>query len=291
MFRFHPNIALVDSMPVDDQTKVTNEVLKRAENAIFARAINAIRPIEIKKICPERQKLYSNESSTANEHEKLTPPAGHGSDKSTDDLLQVQITVANSDLLDRSVEIKSGTRQQRNKTPIRSIKERLGKKLNEDTKSRSRTPQRKVITDSRNEASANRRSRERRSRDNDRRQRDNRDNRDRKYQSPKSNDNRQSSVTRRNDSQKSSERSYREKERGRIPNDNHDIKETRDSKKSGRHRSEKDSQTDLGRDEHKNQIGKATRDSERDRELHKARVRARIREEERTKSQHGNEPN
>lgn len=290
MFSFHFNIALVDTLPVDDQTKVTNEVLKRAENAIFARAINAIRPIEIKKICPERQKLYSNESSTANEHDKLTPPAGHGSDKSTDDLLQVQITVANSDLLDRSVEIKSGTKQQRNKTPIRSIKERLGKKLNEDSKSRSRTPQRKVITESRNEVPANRRSKERRSRENDRRQRDNRD---RKYQSPKSNDNRQCSVTRRNDNQKSSERSYREKEkdRGRNSDENHDTKENRDSKKSGRHRGEKDSQTDLGRDEHKNQIEKATRDSERDRELHKARVRARIREEERTKSQHGNEQN
>ncbi|KAL3274173.1 hypothetical protein HHI36_015587 [Cryptolaemus montrouzieri] len=40
---------------------VSNEVLKRAENAIFAKAINAIRPIEIKKISADRAKFYSGE--------------------------------------------------------------------------------------------------------------------------------------------------------------------------------------------------------------------------------------
>ncbi|CAG9824597.1 unnamed protein product [Phaedon cochleariae] len=45
----------------DKSGKVTNEVLKRAENAIFAKAINAIRPIEIKKIGNDRAKLYSGE--------------------------------------------------------------------------------------------------------------------------------------------------------------------------------------------------------------------------------------
>lgn len=278
---FFLHIALVDSLPVDDQTKVTNEVLKRAENAIFARAINAIRPIEIKKICPERQKLYSNE--VTNEHEKSSPPStlsGHASDKTTDDLLQ--ITVLNTEQ-ERSVEIKSNTKQQRNKTPLRSIKERLGKKLNEDVKSRSRTPQRKIITDSRSER-AKSRSRERRSRDNDRRQRDNRD---RKYRSPKTNNNRRSSVALRNDSQKTSDRSYREKERRLNSSENRDTKDVRDNKKSSRDRIEKDTQSDLGREEHKSQVEKVTRDTERDRELQKARVRARIREEERTKSQQG----
>lgn len=260
-------------------------MLKRAENAIFARAINAIRPIEIKKICPERQKLYSNE--VTNEHEKSTPPslssAGHVTDKPSDDLLQ--ITVINSEQ-ERSVEIKSSTRQQRNKTPIRSIKERLGKKLNEDTKSRSRTPQRKMVTESRNERSAKSRSKERRSRDNDKRQRDDRD---RKFRSPKSNDNRRSSVTRRNDSQKPSDRSYRDKDRRRNSSEQRDTKEVKDIKKSSRDHIEKEPQpqTDLARDEHKVQIEKATRDTERDRELQRARVRARMREEERTKSQQG----
>lgn len=46
-----------DSKPA----KVSNEVLKRAENVIFARAINSIRPIEIKKISGDRAKLYSDD--------------------------------------------------------------------------------------------------------------------------------------------------------------------------------------------------------------------------------------
>lgn len=267
------NIALVDSLPVDDQTKVTNEVLKRAENAIFARAINAIRPIEIKKICPERQKLYSNE--VTNEHEKSSPP--HGSDKPSDDLLQ--ITVINSEQ-ERSVEIKSSTRQQRNKTPIRSIKERLGKKLNDDTKSRSRTPQRKIVTENRNERTVKSRSKERRSRENDKRQRDDRD---RKFRSPKSNDNRRSSVTRRNDSQKPPDRSYRDKDRRPNSSEQRDTKEVKDIKKNSRDHSEKDPQTDSAREEQKVQIDERGRERIKE----KARVRAKMREEERTKSQQG----
>ncbi|MDN4163738.1 hypothetical protein, partial [Nocardioides abyssi] len=38
----------------DSKSKVSSEVLKRAENVIFARAINSIRPIEIKKGTGER---------------------------------------------------------------------------------------------------------------------------------------------------------------------------------------------------------------------------------------------
>lgn len=45
----------------NEATKVvTSEVLKRAENAIFQKAINAIRPIEIKKISDSRKVLYQN---------------------------------------------------------------------------------------------------------------------------------------------------------------------------------------------------------------------------------------
>lgn len=133
----------MDASPTDDQSKVTNEVLKRAENAIFARAINAIRPIEIKKICPERQKLYSNEKSNDIDESTISSSVVVV-DKSTDNLLQ--ITVNNSEQ-ERSVEIKSSVRQQHNKTPIRSIKERLGKKVNEERRSRTRTPQRKIVSD------------------------------------------------------------------------------------------------------------------------------------------------
>ncbi|CAH0564594.1 unnamed protein product [Brassicogethes aeneus] len=61
----YSNASPKDSSRFDSKTdksgKVTNEVLKRAENAIFAKAINAIRPIEIKKISSDRVKLYSGE--------------------------------------------------------------------------------------------------------------------------------------------------------------------------------------------------------------------------------------
>ncbi|XP_063904120.1 E3 ubiquitin-protein ligase RBBP6-like isoform X2 [Zophobas morio] len=53
----------------DKSGKVTNEVLKRAENAIFAKAINAIRPIEIKKISTDRAKLYSGEKEDEKDEE------------------------------------------------------------------------------------------------------------------------------------------------------------------------------------------------------------------------------
>lgn len=53
----------------DKSGKVTNEVLKRAENAIFAKAINAIRPIEIKKISTDRAKLYSSDRERKNSEE------------------------------------------------------------------------------------------------------------------------------------------------------------------------------------------------------------------------------
>lgn len=261
--------ACVDTLPVDEQVmhSVTTEVLKRAENAIFAKAINAIRPIEIKKICPERQKLYANESS--NERDK-SPISSANVEKPSDDLLQ--ITVLNTEQ-ERSVEIKSGMRNQRNKTPVRSIKERLGKKLNEDLKSRSRTPQQKNVSESRTDRSKSREREKRRE-----------NNRDRRYRSPKSsNDNRQVSNPRRGDSQKESDKSNRDKERRRTSSENRD---TKDGKKNARDREDKDSQSN--RDEHK--IGEKTqgRDSDRDRELQKARVRARIREEERSKAQSGN---
>lgn len=55
----------------DSKTKVSSEVLKRAENVIFARAINSIRPIEIKKISGERAKLYADEKKEAEEQKKV----------------------------------------------------------------------------------------------------------------------------------------------------------------------------------------------------------------------------
>lgn len=44
-----PRDSSKSDLKIDKSGKVTNEVLKRAENAIFAKAIKAIRPLEIKK--------------------------------------------------------------------------------------------------------------------------------------------------------------------------------------------------------------------------------------------------
>lgn len=85
--------------------------MKRAENAIFARAINAIRPsIEIKKICPERQKLYSNEVASEQEKSPTTSSTVGHLEKAAENLPSnsLQITLLNSEQ-ERSVELKSGT--------------------------------------------------------------------------------------------------------------------------------------------------------------------------------------
>lgn len=266
---------------------MTNEVLKRAENALFSRAINAIRPIEIKKICPERQKLYSNES-TIGDHDKspstssATAAAAAASAQNDD----IQITLVSSDH-ERSVEIKSNLRNAKTPPPTsRSIKERLGKKLNDDAKSRSRTPQRKFIDQQANRTKS--RSKERRhSREHDKRRGDGRD---RKHRSPKS-DSRRSppSEPKRNERQKSTDRNGggRDKERRRNSSESRDRKDGK-GKSGARDRDEKDSQTTgTARDEQKGQMEKSTRNTDRDRELDKARVRARIREQERAKAQQG----
>ncbi|XP_065162102.1 E3 ubiquitin-protein ligase RBBP6 isoform X2 [Atheta coriaria] len=57
----HSQNSATENEATFDKSKVTQDVLKRAENAIFAKAINAIRPIEIKKISGDRAKLYSGE--------------------------------------------------------------------------------------------------------------------------------------------------------------------------------------------------------------------------------------
>ncbi|KAF2901172.1 hypothetical protein ILUMI_05015 [Ignelater luminosus] len=97
--------------------KVTNEVLKRAENAIFAKAINAIRPIEIKKISLDRAKLYSGER----EREKKT-------DDPRGDVRNIHITIHSYD--DEVVAVEPDAQQSSSK-PRLSVKERLGCKVDE----------------------------------------------------------------------------------------------------------------------------------------------------------------
>lgn len=135
------------SPPFDDANeKVTNEVLKRAENAIFARAINAIRPsIEIKKISVERHKLYSNEKQ-----KDFSPGTIVVTKSSTTSPAKetFQITVPSNDCGgERSVEIKTENKIKVRNSPVRtSVKDRLGSKVTDkERKSKSRTPPRKVF--------------------------------------------------------------------------------------------------------------------------------------------------
>ncbi|XP_053683209.1 E3 ubiquitin-protein ligase RBBP6 [Sabethes cyaneus] len=134
------------SVQLDESTtKVTNEVLKRAENAIFTRAINAIRPIEIKKISLDRQKLYSNDPLDID-----GPNLDVSVEKQQEELKRFQVTVpTNDNNAERSVEIKPDVAKTESSraSPVRaSIKERLGSKITEvresssSSYSHSRTP-------------------------------------------------------------------------------------------------------------------------------------------------------
>lgn len=118
--------------------KITSEVIKRAENAIFTKTTGLLRPIEIKKISSDRAKLYSGENrGPLNNTIQITVP----------------VTEADTRLIDFNDKKSSGS-----KTPPRlSVKERLGGKIEdihrgrdnriihstvERVKSRSKTPKR-----------------------------------------------------------------------------------------------------------------------------------------------------
>lgn len=121
----------------DDGGKVTSDVIKRAENAIFAKAINSLRPIEIKKISSDRLKLY-------------------GDDQTKGPVNNIQITVPVMDIEHRSIEMNEKKKRSSKTPPPRlSVKERLGGKVEdvrrpreprvvhstvERVKSRSKTP-------------------------------------------------------------------------------------------------------------------------------------------------------
>lgn len=137
----------------DKSGKVTNEVLKRAENAIFAKAINAIRPIEIKKISVERQKLYANDKNHIHDDSSLSSliirtVSSPVESNETHQTFQITVPVNSNDLTERSVELKTEHRspeRSRTKTPVRSVKDRLGSKVRDLPRSQTRTPPRKII--------------------------------------------------------------------------------------------------------------------------------------------------
>ena len=122
---------------VTDESKttkvVTSEVLKRAENAIFQKAINAIRPIEIKKISESRKILYQNP-----EPKIMSPePVARETRKS----VNVTINVGRNE---RNVEITEPVKKSKldrtkfkpvpeSHSPTRlSAKERLGDKVDDE---------------------------------------------------------------------------------------------------------------------------------------------------------------
>lgn len=120
---------------------VTSEVLKRAENAIFAKAINAIRPIEIKKISGDRAKLYSGEKEKPIIMDPVTKAPKN-----------IQITISGWNLDDipppgtEPIIIEPDIVSKSPPPPSRlSVKERLGCKVEEldkitkDDRNRSRT--------------------------------------------------------------------------------------------------------------------------------------------------------
>lgn len=135
------------------EEKVTSEILKRAENAIFARAISAIRPVEGKG-----KSKVSEISSDAGSKKDSSPTTSTNKRTETakDSKIQAfQVTVPANESGSRSVELKSieGARESNKsrKSPMRpSIKNRLGVKVvdrRSRTKSLSRSPKRRLQSD------------------------------------------------------------------------------------------------------------------------------------------------
>jgi len=138
----------IEKMQREDEPKsikiVTSEVLKRAENAIFQKAINAIRPIEIKKISESRKILYQNPEPKVLEATEIA------SNREPRKSVNVTINVGRNE---RNVEITEPVKKaklDRTKfkpvpettaySPTRlSAKERLGEKI-EDNKDRKISP-------------------------------------------------------------------------------------------------------------------------------------------------------
>lgn len=119
----------------NSEEKVTTEILKRAENAIFARAISAIRPVENKKV----KTVQEQDSSSKRSLSPIVSSSKRSIESSKDSKIQAfQVTVPANESGSRSVELKPLERSR--KSPLKtSIKNRLGVKIVEK---RSRTPSR-----------------------------------------------------------------------------------------------------------------------------------------------------
>lgn len=112
--------------------EVTSEILKRAENAIFAKALNAIRPnIEVMKSENYSEHVKNENSQISSVIKKVDFEKKYESFK---------VTVPANDSGVRSIEYKAtdADKGSRKDTVRTSIKDRLGKKIVEKSRSRSR---------------------------------------------------------------------------------------------------------------------------------------------------------
>lgn len=116
--------------------KVTSEILKRAENAIFARAISDIRPMENKKF----KNIQEHDPVASRKESSPISSVIKRAEMTKDSKIQAfQVTIPTNDSGTRSIEFKSSDGAKRKSPAKTSIKNRLGIKIVEK-KSRSKTP-------------------------------------------------------------------------------------------------------------------------------------------------------
>ena len=129
------------------EEKVTSEILKRAENAIFARAISDIRPIENKKF----KNIQEHDTVTARKETSPISSVIKKVDSGKNSKIQAfQVTVPANDSGTRSIEVKTSDGARKKSPAKTSIKNRLGIKIVErksKTKSPSPSPKRRVQSD------------------------------------------------------------------------------------------------------------------------------------------------
>ncbi|KAK9878764.1 hypothetical protein WA026_023744 [Henosepilachna vigintioctopunctata] len=222
---------------------VSNEVLKRAENAIFAKAINAIRPIEIKKLSADRAKFYSGEKEESVEVKPLIQSV--------------------------SVEKKIEKKTEISAPPTKlSVKERLGIKVNEPDPIIRLD---RVSPFSKRTADRNYSYNERRMEVDDKRreERNRRDIRPRDTRRDKEKDSRRDRETQRNRDihrrddktirprSKTKTRETEKKKRSRSTSESEDRKDKR-KKKSKEKTKKKDEKEDKQKDEHQQEMQSAT---------------------------------
>lgn len=129
------------------EEKVTLEIIKRAENAIFARAISDIRPMENKKF----KSIQEHDSVAARKETSPITSVIKRADNAKDSKIQAfQVTVPANDSGNRSIELRTSESSKKNSPVKTSIKNRLGIKIIEKksrSKSPSRSPKRRLESD------------------------------------------------------------------------------------------------------------------------------------------------